>query len=317
MKRMSAVVISLAMAACGGGGGGVGISAAKAVTPSTPEVAAQNLSTTLTVVNGEFGEIATGFVGGKTKLGKTTNGIVEKLRAQQGIAGAFCDNPSSVSETKIVCPCDKGNLTISGDFSKLQGLDGSGDGTIDFTLTLDANKCVEEEGDRVDTSNGAVKMSISGSIGGESGEVDMNIEVDVKAVFTTVKAGVLEDEVAADLLLAIDMSIDSAAMQAAIDEAGDDAEAIAEIDPENYFKILQSMDGSIAFFNFEDTCFNGVYVFKTIEKLQSGGCAGYKAGKLDVNGVTYAFAESEVTMSGGVSGTFTCEELPQGDSCEE
>lgn len=316
-KRISAILLTSVLAACGGGGGGASISTSKAVTPSTPEAAAGNLQASLGAV-GEFGSLGAGFAGvGKpaAKASKMANAVVEKLRAQQDIGSAFCDAPSSVSENKVVCDCEAGGkITISGDFASIGA--GAESGNIKANLKIAAANCKETYGDGKyeETSNGTIAIDIEGTVDQSTGALDMSVTVSLDGAFTTKTDGTVTDELLADISIVQEINSDTEGLTEAAANATDpNAEPI---DPDDYIQIFQSMDGAISLISSENACSDGVFVLDTIEKLQAGGCAGFKAGKIDINGVTYAFAESEVTMSGGVSGTVACEDLG-GAICEQ
>lgn len=329
MKKYGSIVLLAALTACSGGGG-ASVNKSKAETPATVVNARADLAGAVGVLEltSSFRSIA-GMMGGAAagSVKATVSGkLAEKLRALEDTRdgdntsddsdsqdddsdvglGEFCSTaPTPAADGSISCNCKDGGsfeIKVSGSSTSLQ----SGSGTAKVKVIANNCKASNSEGSML--MDATIEMTLSGSSSGLSIDMSMDGRIEESKADGTIVFALIVD----NLVQSINSSMNQAGYQAALAEY----QAEATTNPnaqmpsiDDYFTLEMTIDGAIDYTDAEATCANGVYVFETIEPLKTGGHCGYKAGKIKINGVSYAFAESEVTLGDGLSGTISCEEL--------
>lgn len=291
----------------------------QAVTPTTPVAAKQELAAALDALSvmGDFTAFSP--ISLKTDAGNAFAakgvGLANSLAVQQDISlpGISGGGNSYTIDCEL-----GGTLTISGDSTA-----SSGGGSA----TLRADGCRESNGDGTTTlSDGTVKIRVetNGDPGGSNYQVKMTMSI--RGTFQDFDAdnNMISSEVA-DLETTWDGKVDTTALDDAVSSL--DTTNVTEEDLSGFDDSLAgaiqykiTIDGGLELQDDREPCASGVYAFDTVEPLLfdlSGAGCGYSDGTLKINGVSYSFGTSTVTVSGpGYEETVACSDLYSGDICE-
>ena len=318
MKRtwMTGVALLFALSGCGGD---LLVKLAEAVTPTTLTEARQELAAALDALEvmddfSSFSPVSLKTGAGTTFAAKGA-ALARSLAMQQdvslpGISGGG-------SSYTIDCELG-GTLTISGDSTA------SADSG---RVTLRANECRESNGDGTTTlSDGTVRIRFEGSGTPGGSNYEFRMTMTIRGTFQDFDAaGELIASEIADLESTWDGKVDTTGLDEAVSSL--DTTDVTEDDLSGFedsiaaaFRFTITIDGGLELQDDSEPCASGVYAFDTVEPLvydvTRSGC-GYSGGILKINGVTYSFGASDVTVSGpGYNETVLCAELTSSDICE-
>lgn len=287
------------LAACGGGSGGapaansVGIDTSEAQTPSTPQEKRQQL-VAATQAFGGFGDFD-GFAG-MSDFGGLKRAVETGKRLSMGVAKL---SPAQMFE-------DSGEETV----------DCEDGGTYTTRYSVNANQnggssTFEEIYEACDefgyVTDGSVTVRTTYSAGS-----DGSAKTDISVALTEIGE---DHEYRAAIGITMKMTVEGLED---FTVAQDDMGGFGEGDFESpSFTLELTINGAVSMAGADYDCFNGTYVFDTIEPLvidENVGTCGFSAGKVKLNGVTYTFSPESISDG---ENEFSCSELSASDVCED